>query len=203
MRWLGLSLKQLAKPRETEERAASNGHGSADRTLEHLIALAQNRLTEDPPLRGAASLLDAPGSAGVESSGAEVDPPRANTFSLTATALFDCANAARRRGAWAEVLYRELQARFPESAEARLSFAIVARMQLDADDAASAIANFETYLSMADGALHEQSMAGLALAWRRLGDRERERQSWLALLGAYPRSSYAALARQRLAPDPR
>jgi len=121
----------------------------------------------------------------------------------TAAALFDRANAARRGGSGAEVLYRELQARFPESAEARLSQAILGRMKLDSGDANAAVAHFETYLSTGDRALREQAMAGCALAWAHLGRVDRERQSWRALLAAYPDSSYAPLARQRLAREAR
>lgn len=117
---------------------------------------------------------------------------------MTAAELFDRANAARRRGAWAEALYRTLQTRFPESAEARLSYAIVGRLQLDAGDAEAAVGSFETYLSTGDAALREQAIAGQALALRRLGRTDRELLSWLALLAEYPRSSYAALARRRL-----
>ncbi len=144
-----------------------------------------------------------PVSPRLEPSSAEVEPPRNDVPADDAARLFDRANAARRRGPGAEGLYRELQARFPESVEARLSFPILGRMQLDAGNAASAIASFETYLLTGDRALREQAMAGRALAWGRLGDRERECQSWLALLGAFPRSSYAVLARGRLAGDRR
>lgn len=146
-----------------------------------------------------------PGSARLEPFGAELKPKpvRGSESDTSAAILFERANAARRRREGAAALYRELQAHFPESAEARLSFAILGRMQLDTGDAESAIASFEAYLSAGDRSLREQAMAGRALTRARLGDGERERQSWLALLGAYPRSSYAGLARQRLAEDRR
>lgn len=131
------------------------------------------------------------------------EPLRGQESDASAAILFDRANAARVRGPGGDGLYRELQAHFPESPEARLSFAILGRKQLDTGDAESALASFEAYLSTGDRALREQSMAGRALACGRLGEHERERQSWLALLGAYPRSAYAGLARQRLAQDGR
>jgi len=113
--------------------------------------------------------------------------------------LFERANAARRRGSGAEALYQELQARFPQSAEARLSQAILGRMKLDSGDAEAAVTHFEEYLSTGDRALREQALAGCALAWARLGRADRERQRWRDLLALYPGSSYAGLARRRLA----
>jgi hypothetical protein len=71
-------------------------------------------------------------------------------------------------------------------------------MKLDAGDARAAIVHFEAYLSTGDHALREQAVAGCALGWARLGRADRERQSWRALLAAYPDSSYGRLARQRL-----
>jgi TolA-binding protein len=122
---------------------------------------------------------------------------------LGPAALFDRANAARRGGSGAEALYQQLQARFPDSPEARLSQAILGRMKLDSGDTEGAVEHFEAYLSTGDRALREQAMAGCALAWARLGRADRERQSWRALLAAYPASSYARLARQRLAREAR
>jgi len=167
-------------------------------------SLPAGRAASDPretERRGSASAASPPPEKDRRGSASAASDPR--EMQPTAAALFDRANAARRGGSGAEVLYRELQARFPESAEARLSQAILGRMKLDSGDANAAVAHFETYLSTGDRALREQAMAGCALAWAHLGRVDRERQSWRALLAAYPDSSYAPLARQRLAREAR
>jgi TolA-binding protein len=145
----------------------------------------------------------APDAVATEPAATRAPAREASASRLGPAALFDRANAARSGGSGAEGLYEELQARYPDSAEARLSLAILGRMQLDAGDAQAAIVHFEAYLSTGDHALREQAMAGCALGWAQLGRADRERQSWRALLAAYPASSYAPLARQRLERDAR
>jgi len=122
----------------------------------------------------------------------------------SAAILFDDANAARRRGNTVEAasLYRDLQARFPASAEARLSIAVVARMQLDAGETAAAASGFSAYLATGDRALREEAMAGRAMAFGRLGRSREEADAWRELLRAYPRSGYAGLAKTRMGQDP-
>jgi TolA-binding protein len=121
----------------------------------------------------------------------------------TPSSVFERANAARRRGdvAGALAAYRELQSRHGSSAEARLSVALLARMQLDRGDAAGALAGFEAYLRTGDGSLREEAMAGRALALQRLGRISEARQAWSDLLRAYPRSAYARFA-EKLNQDP-
>jgi hypothetical protein len=121
----------------------------------------------------------------------------------SASSLFDEASAARRRGRTLEAagLYRDLQARFPASAEARLSVAVVARMELDLGEAAAAASDFAAYLATGDRALREEAMAGRALALGRLGRTGDEAAAWRELLRAYPGSSYAPVARTRLEQD--
>jgi len=118
------------------------------------------------------------------------------------SALLDRAGASRRQGNLLEAagLYRDLQSRFPGSAEARLSIAIVARMQLDLGENAAAVSGFEAYLDVGDRALREEAMAGRAIALGRLG-RTEELDAWRRLVRAYPNSGYAKIARKRLGQD--
>lgn len=119
------------------------------------------------------------------------------------SSLLDRAGTARRKGNLLEAaaLYRDLQARFPASPEARLSLAIVARMQLDLGQPASAVSGFDAYLDAGERALREEAMAGRAIALGRLGRTADEVEGWRALLRAYPSSGYAHLARKRLGQD--
>jgi outer membrane protein assembly factor BamD (BamD/ComL family) len=128
---------------------------------------------------------------------ANVKPPD------SASSLFEEASAARRRGRMLEAagLYRDLEARFPASPEARLSIAVVARMELDLGEAAAAASGFGAYLATGDRALREEAMAGRAIALGRLGRTSDEVAAWRELLRAYPGSSYANVARTRLEQD--
>lgn len=127
----------------------------------------------------------------------------AQTQVTSAASLFEQANRARQQahGELAAQLYRELQARFASSAEARLSHALLARMWLDHGNARGALASFEHYLDGNDQALREEAMAGRALALTKLGRTGEAEQAFSALLAAYPRSSYAALAKRKLGQD--
>jgi hypothetical protein len=139
----------------------------------------------------------------VEAPAAEAPAAEAPVKALaspTASGLFERANAARRQGHGSEALelYDELRAAFPASAEARLSLALAARLQLDRGQTEAALKGFDAYLAIADDVLREQALAGRALALGRRGLVQAEREGWRALLRAYPSSSYAALAAQRL-----
>ena len=153
------------------------------------------------------SAAPAPSSAPVHPSAepiarAAAAPSSESSASDTAASLFDRASAARRKGSSeAGALYRELVTRFPKSAEARLSLAVVARMQLDGGDAAGALAGFDAYLATGDASLREEAMAGRAVCLQRLGRGEEERRAWSDLLRSYPRSGYAAMAHKRLGGD--
>jgi TolA-binding protein len=137
----------------------------------------------------------------------EPQPPPIEETNATprdsASALFEDASAARRSGRMLEAaaLYRDLEARFPASPEARLSMAVVARMELDLGEAAAAASGFAAYLATGDRALREEAMAGRAIALGRLGRADAEAAAWRDLLRAYPGSSYAKVARARLGQD--
>jgi hypothetical protein len=128
-----------------------------------------------------------------------------DTAIMTASSLFHRANSARHEGRGGEAmrLYQLLRSEFPTSAEARLSLALAARMQLDSGRLGDAVAGFDAYLATRDRALREQAIAGRALALGRLERTRDELSAWRDLLRDYPDSSYATLAAQRLRQDER
>jgi TolA-binding protein len=120
----------------------------------------------------------------------------------TARDLFASANMARHddNGPRASVLYRELQRRYPTSAEALVSRVSLGRVLLDRlDDPAGALAQFDGYLAQTTHtALAEEALFGRATALSQLGRAEAERETWRTLLARYPSSVYADRARVRM-----
>jgi len=118
-----------------------------------------------------------------------------------ASALFDAANDARRRGDYGRALQlqRELQARFPATREAHVARATTGRLLLDRGDPAGALADFDAYLARGSGELGEEAMVGRATALERLGRSAEASRAWQALLAAYPETPYGAHAKARLA----
>jgi TolA-binding protein len=119
----------------------------------------------------------------------------------TAQGVFKAGNAARKSGKPDSALatYRQLQQAFPKSAEARLSYVLSGQLLLAMGKAQAALPQFDTYLrSGAPGGLAEEALWGKAQALSRLGRAGEERQVWRTLLQRFPKSVYAATARQRL-----
>jgi TolA-binding protein len=129
------------------------------------------------------------------------EPARAK-IDHTASELFHEATAARTRGdaARAIALYRTLEAGYPRSPEARLSYAMLGRLLLDRGDARSALDGFESYLSQGGAglALGEEALVGRALALQKLGAQGGEAAAWQEVLRRFPSSVHARLARSRL-----
>jgi TolA-binding protein len=146
---------------------------------------AEDRAAAAPPVMPAARVL-----------------PHTTLPIASAARLFEEANTVRHRGHTGEAsaLYRALQAQFPNSAEARLSVALVARMQLDQGESAAALAGFDAYLSSSDTALREEAMVGRVRALQRLGHDEEARSAAQTLLELYPSSAFAPAARKLLEP---
>jgi TolA-binding protein len=122
------------------------------------------------------------------------------TSELTAAELFRRAGLARREGklAQARATFLELERRFPDSEEARLARVSLGKLLLDTGDADQALRQFDEYLGARSGALAEEALVGRAQALGRLGRAVEEERVWRDLLSRYPRSVYAARARQRL-----
>jgi len=131
------------------------------------------------------------------------EPPKATERPepASAAALFKTANAARKAGNATSALdgYRQLQGAFPASPEARVSRVLAGRLLLGSGQASSALAQFDSYLRGGDrGGLAEEALWGKAQALARLGRTSEERAVWQTLLQKFPKSVYAATARQRL-----
>ena len=118
---------------------------------------------------------------------------------ITAEALFERAEKLRREGRAdaAIATYRRLQAGFPATAEARLSFALAGTLLLERGRPADALAQFDRHLSTG-GDVGEEALAGRATALEQLHRTSEAIAAWKSLLARYPRSVYAGRARARL-----
>ncbi|HXX68308.1 MAG TPA: tetratricopeptide repeat protein [Polyangiaceae bacterium] len=118
-----------------------------------------------------------------------------------ASSLFERANAQRRGGrATAAIpLYEELQRRYPQSDEARISHVSLGRLLLDRGTWSEANAQFDAYLATsASGTLAPEALYGKALSLEGLGRRDEARLAWDRLVERFPDSVYSGHARQRL-----
>jgi TolA-binding protein len=137
---------------------------------------------EPPPAREAAKPARAP------------RPP-----AITAAALFEQGEQLRREGRAdaAIATYRRLQAAFPETPEAGLSFAFAGQLLLKQRRPEQALAQFDRHLK-SGGEVGEEALAGRATALEELGRRADAIAAWNSLLARYPGSVYAGRARARL-----
>jgi outer membrane protein assembly factor BamD (BamD/ComL family) len=118
---------------------------------------------------------------------------------VTAAELFERGEKLRREGrADAAIgIYRRLQATFPETAEARLSFAFAGQLLLEQGRAKDALAQFDRHLGLG-GEVGEEALAGRATALEELHRTSEAVAAWKSLLARFPRSVYAGRARARL-----
>jgi len=117
------------------------------------------------------------------------------------SSLFERANAERRSGRALSAisLYEELQKRYPQSDEARISRVSLGRLLLDRGMWSEADAQFEGYLAASgSGTLAPEALYGKALSLEGLGRRDEARLAWDRLLARFPDSVYSGPARQRL-----
>ncbi len=155
------------------------------------------------PAEQAAPRLASPSAALDGSATAAVSgPSQAPRFVVpeSASLLFAKANDARRAGdtAAAAVLYRQLQASFPSSAESRLSHVSLGRLLLDSGSPVTALQQFDRYSSAPGGELRLEALYGRAKALVALGRAVEEQRAWQQLLKEFPASVYAERARKRL-----
>ena len=120
-------------------------------------------------------------------------------LAVTAVALFERAEKLRREGRMdaAIATYRRLQATFPETAEARLSFALAGQLLLNRGRAHDALAQFDRHLKVG-GEVGEEALAGRAAALEQLHRTDDAVAAWKSLLARHPGSVYAERARARL-----
>jgi TolA-binding protein len=128
-----------------------------------------------------------------------VKPARAAPPAVTASALFEQAEALRREGRADAAIasYRRLQSAFPETAEARLSFAFAGQLLLKQRHPGDALAQFDRHLK-AGGEVGEEALAGRATALEDLHRDADAIAAWKTLLARHPGSVYAGRARARL-----
>jgi len=118
---------------------------------------------------------------------------------VTAAALFERGEKLRREGRVGAAIstYRRLQTTFPETAEARLSFAFAGQLLLGQKRPDDALAQFDRHL-LAGGEVGEEALAGRATALEELHRTADAIAAWKGLLARYPGSVYAGRARARL-----
>lgn len=123
---------------------------------------------------------------------------------VTAASLFTDANSLRSKGDsfGARKLYQQLQTRFGNSTEAKVSLVSLGRIELGSAPA-RALRHFDAYLAQSQHTtLAEEALFGRANALQRLGRAEQERATWRQLVERFPASVYAERARARLAAAP-
>ncbi|MEM9876812.1 MAG: tetratricopeptide repeat protein, partial [Myxococcota bacterium] len=123
---------------------------------------------------------------------------------MSPATLFRAAQAARSRGDRhrAIQLYRQLQARHPDSREAAISKVSLAALMAE-DEPGNALSEYDAYLDDdPKGALAEEALAGRARSLSRLGRDREARAAWRQLLRDHPGSFHAAEARRALAAKP-
>jgi hypothetical protein len=127
--------------------------------------------------------------------------PEALASDRSAAAIFEEANDALRRKAYARAraLYQDLETGHSGSPEAQTALAILGRLALDAGQPAAALRYFDAYVAGSGGALVEEAAVGRALALERLKRPSEEAAAWSSFLAGYPTSTHAAHARARLA----
>jgi TolA-binding protein len=197
----GLARASTAlKPDAPEASAAAEGDSSvpppasapeAPADLANLAHVRRSAVATEGTSPAVQSMRAADAEQPAEPSSAPTESP---------AALFEAASAAREQGNYelAVERYETLLQRFPASAQALATPAILGRLQLDRGNAALALAQFDAYLSSGSTTLREEAMVGRALAFGKLGQAVQEAAAWQALLSAYPSSLHAARARQRL-----
>lgn len=116
------------------------------------------------------------------------------------SALYRLANEARRNGEGATAIarYRELQRRFPASAEAALSRVSLGGLLLEGGQMSQALTQFERYLKGGSTRLAAEALYGRGRALGALGRQDEEAKNWRRLLSSYPDSPYSGEARRRL-----
>jgi TolA-binding protein len=185
-----------------ESNAASDANSGEHAGVKH--GAETKPVTSEPllPAPSITSNVDAPAIASAELAAASAHSPSrsANVSEGGARALFSEANGLRSHGdaSAARARYLELQARYPDSSEARVSLVSLGRLELSVDPK-TALAHFDAYLRRADhGTLTEEALFGRASALQRLGRTREERSTWQQLLDQFPSSIYRQRATSRL-----
>jgi len=177
-------------------------------------AVIGRRIVLRPPIQAPATAVVPPETRGEkvfeampEEFPPELAPPKpppvkahAPVPAVTAAMLFERGEKLRREGRAdaAVATYRQLQTKFPETAEARLSFAFAGQLLLKQRRPGDALAQFDRHLK-AGGEVGEEALAGRATALEELHRTADAIAAWKSLLARYPGSVYGERARARLA----
>jgi len=146
-----------------------------------------------------------PNSASVSTGSAQpatadfADPPTSKL--KTAPELFGAANRARVRGDVnaAIALYRELETKYPATAETTAAHLSLGVLYLQQHQAAAALAELRQRRAAGSGVSDAEALWSEALALRELGRTSEERAALERLVASFPASAYMAAARKRLA----
>jgi TolA-binding protein len=111
--------------------------------------------------------------------------------------------AELRAGArWIELVevYRDVVRLYPRSAEAQTCFVLMGNVQLkQVRNYAAALKSYKSYLTRSpDGSLAEEADWGVAVAYRKLGQREQERAALTRFAKRHPGSPFAPVVEERL-----
>jgi TolA-binding protein len=178
---------------------ASKPHTAATATAASTLpdASAMPPAAESPTLAGAqpaAMTSAAPWASSLDNASASPTPN-------SAAELLSAAGRARRKGypGHAITLLSDLQARFPNSPEARASDIALGMLQLQSGEASAARSHFERYLQRSpQGTLAPDALWGRAQALFAQGNAVEARASLSTLLERYPSSAYASAANAKL-----
>jgi len=136
----------------------------------------------------------APPIVGGTSAGTAAPPEKPSATSLLELARRELAQSRPRQ---ALVLYEQLRAAYPASAEARTVLVTMGKLELDLGRSQRALGRFEAYLRDG-GALVPEALAGKARALRALGRGPEERRAIEQYLAAHPGGFDAPLFAKRL-----
>jgi TolA-binding protein len=134
---------------------------------------------------------------------AVVAPPKTAPVSAapaSASDVYRAANDARRAGRSDEAIrgYKDLQSRFPGSAEAKASRVSLGGLLLRGGSDGAALTQFDSYLQGGSGPLAAEALFGRGRALQALGRSAEEIETLERLVRQYPKSAYATHAKRRL-----
>jgi TolA-binding protein len=189
-------MRAFAAPRPAPITAAFVPKKAAPVAAPRPVELVPERIVPALPLATRAPVAREPAPAVVR------PKPVEEASLLSAEQLLKSINEARRQNDTAQAmqLYRRLQRQYPGSLEeATATYSLGRHLYQSGEDTEGALSLFNRYLAESpNGTLAEEARLGRAQALQRLGRSSEERQAWLDLLSAHPRSGYAETARRRL-----
>jgi TolA-binding protein len=151
-------------------------------------------VTAAPSAKPPAAVVAPPKTAPVAASAASATAP------TSASDVYRAANDARRAGRSDQAIrgYKDLQRRFPGSAEAKASRVSLGGLLLRGGSGGEALSQFDSYLEGGSGPLAAEALFGRGRALQALGRSAEEIETLERLVRQYPKSAYATHAKRRL-----